>query len=88
MLWIKIRNDKYFEKIYKLGVIYNSPINSSYTKKQTNDFYCELQNKLATFSSNEYVLIGCNFNARTGTLHDYIYENESDKKIYISSRGI
>ena len=70
MLWIKIRNDKCFKKNINLGVIYNSPINSFYTKKQTNDFYCELQNKLATFSSN----------ARTGTLHDYIYENESDKK--------
>ena len=80
MLWIKIRNDKCFEKNINLGVIYNSPIYSSYTKKQTNDFYCELQNKLATFSSNEYVLIGGDFNARTGTLHDYRYENESDKK--------
>ena len=80
MLWIKIRNDKCFEKNINLGVIYNSPINSSYTKKQTNDFYCELQNKLTTFSSNEYVLIGGDFNARTGTLHDHIYENESDKK--------
>ena len=80
MLWIKIRNDKCFEKNINLGV-YNSPIYSSYTKKQTNDFYCELQNKLATFSSNEYVLIRGDFNARTGTLHDYIYENESDKKI-------
>ena len=36
---------------------------------------------MATFSNNEYVLIGGDFNARTGTLHDYIYENESDKKI-------
>ena len=59
--------------------IYNSPINSSYTKKHTNDFYCELQNKLTTFSSNEYVLIGGDFNARTGILRDYIYEDESDK---------
>ena len=80
LLWIKIRNDKCFEKNINLGVIYNSPIYSSYTKKQTNDFYCELQNKLATFSSNEYVLIGGDFNARKGILHDYIYENESDKK--------
>ena len=53
MLWIKIRNDHCFEKNINLGVIYNSPINSSYTKKHTNDFYCELQNKLTTFSSNE-----------------------------------
>ena len=83
MLWIKIRNDKCFGKNINLGVIYNSPVNSSYTKKQTNDFYCELQNKLATFSSNEYVLIGGDFNTRTGTLHDCIYENESDKKFII-----
>ena len=79
MLWIKIGNDHCFEKNINLGVIYNSPINSSYTKKHTNDFYCELQNKLTTFSSNEYVLIGGDFNARTGILRDYIYEDESDK---------
>ena len=79
MLWIKIRNYHCFEKNINLGVIYNSPINSSYTKKQTNDFYCELQNKLTTFSSNEYVLIGGDFNARTGMLNDYIDENESDR---------
>ena len=80
ILWIKTSNDKCFKKYINLGVIYNSPINSSYTKKQTNNFYRELQNNLATFASNEYVLIGGAFNARTRTLHDYIYENENDKK--------
>ena len=35
MLWIKIRNDHCFEKNINLGVIYNSPLNSSYTKKHT-----------------------------------------------------
>ena len=34
---------------------------------------------MTTFSSNEYVLIGGDFNAWTGIRRDYIYEDESDK---------
>ena len=34
---------------------------------------------MTTFSSNEYVLIGGDFNSRTGIIKDYIDENESDK---------
>ena len=68
MIWIKIHNEEYFEKNINIGFIYNSPINSSYTKRQTQDFYYELQNKLITFPRDDYTIIGDDFNARTGTL--------------------
>ena len=68
MIWIKIHNEEYFEKNINIGFIYNSPINSSYTKRQTQDFYYELQNKLITFPRDDYTIIGGDFNARTGTL--------------------
>ena len=56
-----------------------SPIDSSYTKRQTQDFYDVLQNKLITFPKDEYTIIGGDFNARTGTMKDFICENEADK---------
>ena len=67
MIWIKIHNEEYFEKNINIGFIYNSPINSSYTKRQTQDFYYELQNKLITFPRDDYTIIGGDFNARNAT---------------------
>ena len=79
MLWIKI--DKHFlnfDKDLFIGAIYNSPIQSSYTQKQNSDFFMSLQNKMTSFSPDDNIIIGGDFNARTGILPDYIHENEKD----------
>ena len=79
MLWIKI--DKHFlnsDRDLFVGTIYNSPINSSYTKKQNFDFFSSLQDKMTSFSPNDNVIIGGDFNGRTGNLPDYIHEDEKD----------
>ena len=61
-----------------IGSIYNIPINSSYAKKETLDFFHTLQKKMTDFSQNDYVIIGGDFNARTGILPDFAIENEKD----------
>ena len=79
MIWLKFQDKQCFDKNINVGFVYHSPINSSYTKRQTQDFYNELQDKLTTFPRNEYTIIGGDFNARSGTLKDFISESEADK---------
>ena len=79
MLWIKLNKILLnLDQDLCIGTVYNSPINSSYTKTQESDFYFNLQEKMTTFSPNDYIIIGGDFNARTGVLPDYIHENHKD----------
>ena len=59
-----------------IGGIYNSSINSSYTKSNDIDIFDKLQDKIMTFSQKDYVIFGGDFNARVGNMQDYIEENE------------
>ena len=39
---------------------------------------------MTTFSRNDYIIIGGDFNSRTGTLNDYVNESENDSNyIYL-----
>ena len=64
-----------------VATVYNSPENSSYNiNNENNDIFIKLQNKIATFSESELLLIGGDFNARTGNLADCLHEDEHDMK--------
>ena len=79
MLWIKLNKILLnLEQDLYIGTVYSSPINSSYTKTLESDFYFNLQEKMTTFSPSDYIIIGGDFNARTGVLPDYIHENHKD----------
>ena len=53
MLWIKMnKNNTHFENDLYIRAIYNSPFNSSYTKKETWILFTQ------DFSQNDYVIIG------------------------------
>ena len=75
MIWLKIQDKQCFEKNINIGFVYNSPIDF-YTKRQIQDLYHELQNKLITLPRKDYTIIGGAFNARTGSLKDFVCENE------------
>ena len=82
ILWIKI-NGNTIENEHDLYVatVYNSPENSSYNiNNENNDIFIKLQNKIATFSESDLLLIGGDFNARTGILADCLHEDEHDMK--------
>ena len=81
ILWIKI-NGNTIENEHDLYVatVYNSPENSSYNiNNENNDIFTKLQNKIATFSESDLLLIGGDFNARTGILADCLHEDEHMK---------
>ena len=79
MLWIKInKNYLNFDQDIFVCAVYNSPINSSYAQRQESDFFYSLQEKMTSFSPHDYILIGGDFNARTNTLPDYVYESQGD----------
>ena len=79
MLWIKIKkNNTNLDKDLYLAAIYNSPNNSSYNKKETTHFFDILQDKMTEFSPTDYIIIGGDFNSRTGTLTDYATDHEKD----------
>ena len=79
MLWIKINKTNInLDKDLYIAAIYNSPNNSSYTKKETTDFFDILQDKMTQVTSEDYVIIGGDFNSRTGTLTDYAKDHEKD----------
>ena len=56
--------------------VYNSLENSEYSKMRKDSHLDELREKLLTFSESDLVLIGGDFNSRTGTLSDFVIEDE------------
>ena len=79
MIWLKLKKEKLnASKDLIIGGIYNSPINSSYSKKNTNDIFEIIQEKIMYYSQNNHVMIGGDFNARTGNIQDIIIEDEND----------
>ena len=93
MIWIKIKKE-YLNTNHNfiIGGVYNSPINSSYTKRQDKDLFVKIQNKLQTFPLDEYIIIGGDFNARVGNMQYFIEESDEEKALlnlpenYIISR--
>ena len=82
ILWIKINGNtiKNEHDLY-VATVYNSPENSSYNiNNENNDIFIKLQNKIATFSESDLLLIGGDSNARTGILADCLHEDEHDMK--------
>ena len=80
MIWIKIKKDLNLtiDENIIIGGIYNSPINSSYSKSNDIDIFDKIQDKIMSFSQNEYVILGGDFNARVGNMQDFIEENDDD----------
>ena len=76
IFWIKINGNKIDKQndLY-IATVYNSPINSSYTANNKNDIFNQLQNKIATFSATDRLIIGGDFNARTAILSDCVNED-------------
>ena len=81
IFWIKINGDKINKQndLY-IATVYNSPINSTYRTNNTNDIFNQLQDKIATFSATDKLIIGGDFNARTAILPDYVNEDANDLK--------
>ena len=82
MIWFKI-NKEFLntDKNFIIGGIYNSPINSSYTKTNNDDIFEKIQSKILTFSQNDYIVLGGDFNARVGNMHDFIEESDNEHAI-------
>lgn len=76
-LWCKL--DKRFfnlpNNIY-LGTIYFSP--RSYENSKSEDYIAELENDVAHFSCKGDVIIQGDFNARTGSLQEFIFDDENN----------
>ena len=82
MIWLKVKKEYLnAEKNLIIGGIYNSPINSTYTRRNNYDIFEKIQEKIMSFSENNYVLMGGDFNARVGNMQDFIDENDEDIEI-------
>ena len=74
-----------------LGTVYISPINSSVYNRinrevNYNNIFDELCKQVASFDENDDIILGGDFNARTGNLNDFI-ENENEKNIFAPFTG-
>ena len=79
MIWLKIKKEYLnMNENFIIGGIYNSPINSSYTKSNDVDIFEKIQDKIMTFPKKDYILVGGDFNARVGNMQDFIEEDEDD----------
>ena len=58
-----------------MALIYNSSKNSSYSRIYDVNVIDRLEKQLKKFSSSGLILIGGNFNSRTGTELDYVTED-------------
>ena len=79
ILWIKILGNfgKHNKSLY-VAAVYNSPEYSEYSKMRKDSPLDELREKLLTFSESDLVLKRGDFNSRTGTLSDFVIEDERD----------
>ena len=83
MIWLKVKGDYLnMEQNLIIGGIYNSPINSSHSKHNHEDLFQQIQDKMLTFRENEYILIGGDFNARTGNIQDIIEGTEDENNLF------
>ena len=79
IMWIRIACSG-MEKDLLLGVIYISPINSSYTTNKLKDVYETweiLEEEIIKFKDIYNVCLSGDFNARTGLLCDYIVNDDT-----------
>ena len=82
MIWIKIHKDFLNQKQNLfVGGIYISPINSSYTKNTDEDTFLKIQEKLLTLNQNDFIVLGGDFNARTGNEQDIIDETDDEVEL-------
>lgn len=82
MIWVKLKKEYLnIKKNLIIGGIYNSPINSTYNKRNTDDIFEKIQDKIMTLSQENHILIGGDFNARTGNMQDIIEENDNDTDV-------
>ena len=73
--WMKVNQGK-GENLF-IGCVYIPPENSTYGRKHTAAIWDRLESELREYSSKGQVILCGDFNARTGTLTDYI-ENDLD----------
>ena len=64
MIWIRLKREYLnTDKDFVIGGIYNSPINSSYTKRIETDIFSQIQDIITKYSHKNY---GGDCNARVG----------------------
>ena len=82
MIWIKLNKDflNQKENLF-IGAVYISPINSSYTKNNDEDTFTKIQDKILTINQDDFIIIGGDFNARTGNLQDDVKESEKEREL-------
>ena len=79
IIWTKIDkgvND--YENNPFIACVYNNPKNSRYSKFYDSNVIDRLEQQLKKFCSSDLILIGGDFNSRTGTEPDYITEDTRD----------
>ena len=59
-----------------IGIVYISPNNSTYTKGLTEQVWDIIEEELLQFVDNEQITLAGDFNARTGSLPDYIVNDD------------
>ena len=59
-----------------IGVVYISSINSTYAKSLAEPVWDILERELLQFENNEQILLAGDFNAHTGSLPDYIVNDD------------
>ena len=78
-MWVKIRQTQGDNRDLLLGIVYVSPINSTYTKNILSDPFLTwdiLRDELCHFKDKYNVCLVGDFNARTETLPDYITHDD------------
>ena len=82
MVWLKIKKECLNTNTnFIIGGIYNSPIDSSYTKTSNIDIFEKIQEKIMSFPQDDYILLGGDFNGRVGNMQDFIEEDEDDLEL-------
>ena len=88
ILWIQIDKKLLLtKKNLVLGTVYISPINSTINNRTDNSFdsnetFATLYQHISSFSNENDILIGGDFNARTGDLIDFI-ETENNEEVFL-----
>ncbi len=78
ILWLRFKKEHFnIDKDLYLAVVYVIPENSS-SLQHRSDCFEILNREVSKFSSKGYILLGGDFNSRTGLMKDYIEDDSND----------
>jgi hypothetical protein len=78
-IWLQLRKKKFgFKQYICICYMFSPPADSPYIRALDLDYFDVLEKEIIDFSRQGQIILGGDLNAKTGSLPDFITENNDD----------